>query len=343
MKEKILKVLMETGGYVSGQELSEKFGVSRTAVWKAIGQLKNEGYTIEAVTNRGYRLVAAEGGDLLNQAELETRFTTAWAGRPLIYKERTGSTNDDCMMLSDAGAGHGTLVVAGEQTSGKGRRGRAWISPTAGNIYMSILLKPRVKPAAAPMLTLVMALSVYQALEETEHDRSVRFGIKWPNDIVVLKDDGNEKERAVYRKTAGILTEMRMEEMQIKDVVIGTGINVNMRSFPEEIAKTATSLCLAMERTINRAVLTASVWKHFEKDYEIFEKTEDLSGLKKAYEAGLVNIGRTVRVLDPKGEYTGTAGGITDTGELIVHVPGEDAPRCVGAGEISVRGVMDYV
>lgn len=337
MKDRILKALKEADGYVSGQKLCETLGVSRTAVWKAISSLRNEGYEIEAVTNKGYRLVHGNDVDILNQEELEEAFHTRWAGRPLCYSRQTGSTNDDIMALADKGAQEGTLCVTSEQTKGKGRRGRTWISPAGVNVYMSILLRPQMRPEQAPQATLVMALATYEAVLDLHVPENVKVGIKWPNDVVLSRDDGP------YKKCCGILTEMRLEETTIRDVTIGIGVNINQMSFPKEIEETATSLKIAFGRTIQRAALVAGIWKHFEDDYEKFLATKDLSLLKPAYERGLVNIGREVRVLDPKGEYTGLAKGITDTGELIVLPEGKSSPVNVANGEISVRGVMGYV
>ena len=226
-KQEVLRQLREADGYVSGQQLCEALGVSRTAVWKIINRLKEDGYPIEAVTNKGYRLLSVEGRDLFNQEELERRLTTRWAGHPLIYSEETGSTNSDIFGFSDRGYPQGTLAVTSKQTTGKGRRGRTWISPPGVNIYMSILLKPDFRPETAPMLTLVMAMSVFRACKELYGDECV-FGIKWPNDIVVSARGEN------YHKICGILTEMRMEEKEIRDIVIGIGINVNQTEFPEE-------------------------------------------------------------------------------------------------------------
>ena len=147
LKDRILERLREAGAgeYVSGQELCEALGVSRTAVWKAVGRLREEGYPIEAVQNRGYRLdeARAESNDLLNEAELNARLSAAtrWAGHPCYYAEETGSTNDDIMALADQGAPEGTLCVTSLQNKGKGRRGRRWISPDGGNVYMSLLVR----------------------------------------------------------------------------------------------------------------------------------------------------------------------------------------------------------
>ena len=359
-KQQILRKLKESQEYLSGQQLSEALGVSRTAVWKIIGKLKQEGYPIEAVTNKGYRLLSVEDRDIFNKEEVENRLRTRWAGHPLLYSEETGSTNNDIFALSDQGFPHGTLALTGTQTAGKGRRGRLWISPPDVNIYMSILLRPDLRPESAPMLTLVMALAVYEACEELyasgkeydtretaqEADRaqktgdgspSLKFGIKWPNDIVVSADGGP------YRKICGILTEMRMEEKEIRDIVIGTGINANQTEFPEEIRETAGSLALALGHAVNRAELTAETWRFFEADFEAFCETQSLEPLRDKYEAALVNRGRKVRVLDPQDPYEGTAMGITAGGELIVRPQDGSADREVSSGEVSVRGVMGYV
>ena len=338
-KQQVLQKLRETDSYLSGQQLCEALGISRTAVWKIVGRLKQEGYPIEAVTNKGYRLLSVEGRDLFNREELDRTMDTVWAGNPLIYKEETGSTNTDLFRLSDEGAAQGTIEVTSRQTAGKGRRGRTWISPPDVNVYMSILLTPAIRPDTAPMLTLVMALAVYEACEELyrESDQELRFGIKWPNDIVVSAGGGP------YRKICGILTEMRLEEMEIRDIVIGIGLNVNQTEFPEEIRETAGSLCLALGHPVNRAELTAAVWKHFEEDYKTYLEAQSLEPLRERYERGLVNRGRKVRVLDPAEPFEGTAMGITPSGELIVRTEDGSADRLVGTGEVSVRGVMGYV
>ena len=346
LKDEILNALREADTeYVSGQQLCSRFGVSRTAVWKAIGRLREEGYAIEAVTNRGYRLgeTDEEESDLFNAQEIERFLHTRWAGHPLVFKKQTGSTNDDILRMSDEGAAQGTLAVAAAQTAGKGRRGRTWISVPDCNIYMSILLRPALRADKAPMSTLVMALSACQAVTDLFPEISAPHadgnglcaGIKWPNDLVI----GRESE---YRKFTGILTEMRLEETQIRDVVVGIGINVNETDFSDEIRQSATSVKLALGKHISRAQLTARIWERFEENYEVFEAAGSLLPLKDAYEALLVNIGRRVRVLDPQAPFEGTAEGITQTGELIVRTD-EGEIRCVGAGEVSVRGVNGYV
>ena len=349
-KQEILRRLSERGDFVSGQELCEMLGVSRTAVWKNIKKLKEEGYPIEAVTNKGYRLLSVEEADILDREQIAAKLTTQWAGRPLLYKEETGSTNDDIFALAAEGYPHGTLVIASRQSAGKGRRGRTWISPKDGNVYMSILLKPDLPPDVTPMLTVVMALSVYQAsldiagaqaaspdFQPAGTDARCHFGIKWPNDIVVSVDGVS------YRKLCGILTEMRMEDREISAITIGIGLNVNQTDFAPEIAENATSYSLALGKTVNRAALTAYTWNHFEENYALFSQTQDFSGLHDAYEAGLINKGRPVHVLDPRTPFTGRAIGVNMQGELLVLPDDGTEVRAVSSGEVSVRGVNGYV
>ena len=336
-KEQVLRALSEAEGFLSGQELSNLLGVSRTAVWKAMGKLKEEGYEIEAVTNKGYRLAHDQETDILNQTEIEKRLTTVWAGHPAFCKKETGSTNDDIMKLADEGAAQGTLVVADHQTAGKGRRGRTWISPEGENVYMSILLRPHIPVSEAPMMTLIMALAAYEAMQDLALPENLRFGIKWPNDLVVSVNGGP------YKKFVGILTEMRLEDTEIKDVTIGIGLNLNQEAVSEAISETATTLYLAAGEKVSRAAAAACCWNHFEPDYEEYLKAGSLKPLLARYSSALVNIGRKVRILDPKGEYTGTAKAVTEGGELVVTPDDGGEDRCIGTGEISVRGVMGYV
>jgi BirA family biotin operon repressor/biotin-[acetyl-CoA-carboxylase] ligase len=326
MKAKILSMLRGTDGYISGQQLCEKFQVSRTAVWKVMEQLKAEGYQIEAVRNRGYHLEKAP--DVITKTELESLLDTAWAGRNIIYFLETDSTNTQAKRLGDEGAAHGTLAVAEKQTGGKGRRGRRWESPAGSSIYMSILLRPDILPNQAPMLTLVMALSVAKAIQVCVGEEAL---IKWPNDIVI---NG--------RKVCGILTEMSTEIQWINHVVIGTGINVNTENFPAEIAETATSLYLESGKRQKRSLLTAEILRQFERYYSLFLDAGDLSGIQEEYNSLLVNFGREVRVLEPGHEYNGVAGGINETGELLIHTK-DGQIRQVYAGEVSVRGIYGYV
>ena len=219
MKSEILRLLKESNDYISGQQLCDRFHVSRTAVWKAIEQLKKEGYEIEAVRNRGYRLL--DSPDIMSETEIKSLMETEWAGKEVLYFDEIDSTNNRAKELGEKDGTHGTLLVADRQVAGKGRRGRVWESPKGISIYMTILLRPQLIPTKAPMLTLVMAQSVAEGIRDVT---GMEVGIKWPNDIVMNK-----------KKVCGILTEMSTEIDYINYVVIGVGINVNQKSFDEEL------------------------------------------------------------------------------------------------------------
>lgn len=253
---------------------------------------------------------------------------TTWLARNLFFHEETGSTNEDIKRLAEEDAENGTLVAADMQTAGRGRRGRTWISPKGDSVYMSLLLRPECMPDKASALTLVMALAVWAAIEELKPGSS---GIKWPNDIVM-----NGK------KVCGILTEMSVEKSAIRYVVIGVGINVNQSSFEDAISATATSIFLELGRKADRAWLIGRVMHYFEQVYAEFEKTWDLTGLVDKYNQALLNRDRQVRVLDPCGEYEGTALGINARGELLVKKQDGELVE-VYAGEVSVRGIYGYV
>lgn len=325
MKTEILTMLREADGYVSGQEICNKFGVSRTAVWKSINQLKEAGYEIEAVQNKGYHIVSVP--DVMDETELQSIRTTQWAGQEIFYFDTIDSTNTKAKELAENGYPGGTLVVADQQLAGRGRRGRGWESPAGSGIFMTLLLKPDMNPNHASMLTLVAALATAKAITEVT---GTETKIKWPNDIVI----GG-------RKICGILTEMSAQFDYINHIVIGIGINVHNESFPEEIAQTASSLLIECKRRFHRADIIEKFLEHFEKYYAVFLETEDLSGLIREYNAILVNMQKNVRVLDPKEPFEGKAMGITKNGELIVDT--WESRKLVSSGEVSVRGIYGYV
>jgi len=327
-KEEILKKLHDAGDYVSGQELCAYYGVSRTAIWKVIKQLEKEGFVIDAQNNKGYRLIEHQDTDVFSEAAIGLHMDTQWIGKKLVFFKETASTNIDAKALAEQGEPSGALVVADMQTAGRGRRGNSWSAPEGKNIYMTLMLRPDCRPEKASALTLVMALAVVEAIKDfTQAD----CGIKWPNDVVM-----NNK------KVCGILTEMSAELDGIHYVVIGAGINVNQTEFPDEIKDKATSLYLEKGTITNRSALTARVMHCFEKDYKIFEKSWDLTNLLDTYNHFLVNRDKEVRVLDPKGEYDGTARGVNEKGELIVERKSDGQTVLVYAGEVSVRGIYGY-
>jgi BirA family biotin operon repressor/biotin-[acetyl-CoA-carboxylase] ligase len=326
MKEEILRLLRSADGYISGQELCNRFGVSRTAVWKAINQLKEAGYEIEAQQNKGYRLVAAP--DLMTEAEIKSLMHTDWVAKEVLYFDTIDSTNTKAQELAEKGYPSGTLVVADKQESGKGRRGRSWVSPSGTGIFMTLMIKPDINPNNASMLTLVAALAVAKAITSVTGEEAL---IKWPNDIVI-----NGK------KVCGILTEMNAQFDYINHIVVGIGINVHNESFPEEISQMASSLMIeAGGKRFHRAQIIAETMSYFEQYYDTFLETQDLSALVREYDELLVNRNKSVRVLDPKEPFDGKAMGITPKGELIVDT--WESRKLVSSGEVSVRGIYGYV
>lgn len=327
MKTKILALLRENEGeYVSGQEICEKLGVSRTAVWKAVGKLKEEGYEIASVSRKGYRLLASP--DVISKEELTGSIQTEWAAKNLICLPVTDSTNMEAARQAEAGAVHGTLITAEMQTAGKGRRGRSWTQEPGTMIAMSLILRPKAMPDSASVLTLAAAHAVAGGIEEL---CGLPAKIKWPNDVVVHG-----------KKVCGILTEMSVEMDEIRYVVVGIGINTNIENFPEELRDTATSLYLEKGIKVSRVTLIARIMEKFEADYASFLRTGNADGFMEDYNAHLINQGAQVKVLDPKGEFTGVSQGINAQGELLVKRE-DGRMEQVYAGEVSVRGLYGYV
>ena len=265
-------------------------------------------------------------GSIYNETTIADQIHTKWAGKTVHFARETDSTNLWIKRLAKEGAPEGTLALAEFQSAGRGRLGRSWEVPEGTSVMMSILLRPKFEPQYAPMLTLVMGMAVAKAVKKLGFDVS----IKWPNDVVVS-----------HKKICGILTEMGVRDGKIDYAVIGVGINVNIREFPEEMADKATSLYLESGKEFDRSQIPGLVMEAFEKYYEKFAATCDLSGLKEEYESILANYNQPVRVL-AKEPYEGVARGITDGGELLVEKT-DGTIVAVSAGEVSVRGLYSYV
>lgn len=323
MKEEILQMLKSRPDFISGQDLCEYFKVSRTAVWKVIGQLKNEGYEIEAVNRKGYRLVSSP--DILSASEIISGLTTKIMGREVHCYEELGSTNDQGRMLAEQGAPDGTLVIAEMQNAGKGRMGRKFFAPPGSGIWMSLILKPDIPPVDASMITLIGAMAVQKTLKSFNLDS----GIKWPNDLVIDR-----------KKVTGILTEMSAGPDQVNYIVIGIGINVNMKSFPEELKENAISMAMASGKNYHRAEIIQQVMKNFEDTYRIFLKEGSLAFLQNDYNESLVHMNKEISVHEIRRVWKGISLGIDERGELIVST--EDGDTLVRSGEVSIRGIYGY-
>lgn len=269
----------------------------------------------------------SESGYCLKTLETYIHTRNQWAGRNIVYYDSIDSTNNEAKRLGKEGALHGTLVIAQQQTAGRGRLGRNWDSPKEQAIYMTLLIRPNISPQNASKVTLIAALAAAKGIREVA---GMPPQIKWPNDIVIHG-----------KKLCGILTEMNMESENKFFLVVGIGINCNRKDFPEELKQTATSLYLETKKEQSREQLIAAVMYAFEQYYSVFIQTENLSNLKQQYECQLVNYNRDVRVLSPDHEYIGTSRGINEEGELLVEDKSGQM-HAVRSGEVSLRGIYGY-
>ncbi|WP_416197136.1 MAG: Bifunctional ligase/repressor BirA [Sporanaerobacter sp.] len=327
MKDKILILLKENrDGFISGEKISDKFGVSRSAIWKYMNALKEEGYEIESIPRKGYRLVSSP--DILTYGEVEEYLGTKIIGRKIYYFDTIDSTNIKAKELAYK-EDEGTLVIAEEQTLGRGRLGRTWISPKKKGIWMSIILKPSIDPMKVAKITQIGAAAIALALE----DLGIEAFIKWPNDIVM-----NGK------KVCGILTEMSCELNMINYVIMGVGINVNLDSedFQGEVSKVGTSLKIETGEKINRKELLGLFLNRFEELYMPFIEKDDFSSTLKVCREKSILIGKEVKLIRGSEEKKCKVVGLNGDGELEVDY-GNGVVENVLSGEVSVRGLYGYV
>ena len=321
MYYKILEELKKTESYISGEELGEKLGVSRAAIWKGIQKVKEQGYEIEAVSNKGYHIVRNQ--DLYNGIEIEEVCNTTKIAKEVYFYEQTDSTNNCIRKLAKEGKKEGVVAVAEIQTAGKGRRGKGWQSPKGTGIWMSMLLTPNITPPEAPVLTLLAGLAVCRAVRQ---QTGLTAMIKWPNDILISN-----------KKICGILTELYAEMDSVHFVITGIGINVNTEVFPEELQKTATSLKIEKGETISRKNMIKAVIEEFEKIYLQYEKECSFLPFREEYKKYCINVGKELQVLS-KQPFIAKGIDITEQGELLVQKQtGEKV--VVFSGEVSIRNI----
>jgi BirA family biotin operon repressor/biotin-[acetyl-CoA-carboxylase] ligase len=323
-KDALLKQLKESKeSWLSGELLAARLLISRSAVWKQIRSLQNEGYRIESSTKKGYLL--RKPSDLLLPAEIRDGLKTAAFGRERIdYFAQTDSTNVRARAIAAEGAPEGTVVVAEEQLQGKGRRGRAWYSPAGEGICVSVILRPRVQPYEAPQLVLMTAVA---AAETLLAHAAVPVAIKWPNDILV----GG-------KKIAGILTEMSVDMDRIDYIIIGLGLNVNTPAagLPPEIAGIATSLCAETGRVFSRAELLQTYLEKLEGYYALFRE-RNFEPIRERWLDLSKIIGRQVKIAGVESTYEGEVVDIDPNGFLILKSPDGTTQRIL-AGDVSLIG-----
>ena len=304
IRKKLIQALSKRdGGFISGQEIADATGTTRTAVWKHIEELRKDGYEVEAVRKKGYRLVSAP--DKMSADSIRLHMKSVKMGSNIHYYETVASTQKIANELANNGAPEGTIVVADEQTAGRGRLARQWVSPKGTGIWMSLILKPDIPIYQAPQLTLLSAVAAVQGIEQAT---GAKPEIKWPNDLLM---NG--------RKVSGILTEMQAEADGIHSVIIGIGINVNQQQseFPVELQTIATSLAIETGTRHSREACMAAILAQFESLYSRYCES-GFSEIKHLWEKHAISIGKVVTAVTARERITGTALGITDEGVLLV-------------------------
>lgn len=305
LRKKLLDAFTEhRGEYLSGQYLADLIGCSRTAVWKHIEDLRHEGFELEAIRRKGYRIVKAP--DLVTANEIRLGLKTSIIGQEIHYHETVDSTQKIAHRLGLENVPEGTVVIADEQVGGRGRMNRPWHSPKGTGVWMSIILRPNIPLPKAPQLTLLTAVAVVQAIGDCTE---LEPHIKWPNDILI-----NGK------KVTGILTELQAEADQVHSVIIGIGINVNQQEsdYPQELQSVATSLSIEKGEFVNRAELIQAIFARIEKLYSLYLEKGFLP-IKLLWESYAISIGKTITARTLSGNLTGKALGITDDGVLILE------------------------
>ena len=326
MREEILAMLRKEEDYLSGEKMSRGLDVSRTMVWKVIKGLREEGYQIESITNKGYKLTYSP--DLVTSEEIKSVLKTKYFGNKIFDYIEVGSTSEIAKAKAREGAPEGTVFIAESQTEGRGRLGKTWDSPKGTGIWMSIILRPQILPQEVPSITLIAGLAICQAIREIT---KLPAYIKWPNDIVV----GG-------KKVCGILTEMSAEIDLVNYVIMGIGINVNTTEFPEELEAIGTSLKIEGGKAYARKDILGKVLLLFEDYYEEYTKEASLLSVLEEYKALCVTLKNDIKITNKNETYWATPLDMDETGALIIKKQ-DGTQETIRSGEVSVRGIYGYV
>lgn len=322
-QDRILAQLQKAGGrFLSGEEMAARLGISRNAVWKAVTALRERGYTIEAVPRRGYRLAAAPDRPFAAEVLRDLPGPRAWQ---VEYMATVASTNDEARRRAQEGAPEGLVVVAEEQTGGRGRRGRSWLSPPSLGIWCSLVLRPPLAPREVLPLGLLTAAAARAALAA---ETGLPAAIKWPNDLVL--PDG--------LKLGGILIEMGAEAERVHYVIAGIGINVNQQAedFPGPLAATATSLRLALGRPVPRVPLLRCLLVELARRYQA-ALAQGFGPVLDEVRNHCITLGQWVRVESDGRPWHGRALDLTVDGALLVLPEKAAEPVTLYAGDVSIR------
>jgi BirA family transcriptional regulator, biotin operon repressor / biotin---[acetyl-CoA-carboxylase] ligase len=299
--DKLIHLLVKNAMVVvPGPKIASEIGVSRSTVWMYIEKLRALGVEIKGHTSSGYQLTKLP--DILAPSLIRQELGESEIGHRIVHYFRADSTNTVATQLAAEGAPHGTVVVAEEQTAGRGRFGRSWYSEKSSGIYASVILRPALSPASAPAITLMAGLAAHRALSSVT---GLRFDICWPNDLLV---NG--------RKVCGILTEMSAELDRLHSVVLGIGINVNHREMPSDLKSVATSLRIEARKTFSRANILVALLKELERQYHVLLAAGSAAIARDWAAASSFAEGKRVRVIVSAGDYSATTAGLEPTGAL---------------------------
>lgn len=301
MKNKVLNLLRNNNKYISGEYISEILGVSRNSVWKHINNLKKDGYVIDAIRNKGYKIIKTP--DNIDFSSVSEFLNTKNLGRNYFYYKELNSTNIKAKEIAQNNDSDYSVVASEIQTKGTGRFNRVWQSPNGG-IWTSLILKPNIAPTQANKITLIAAASVFKVL----HELDIPCKIKWPNDIYI-----NNK------KFCGILTLMNCDMDTINHIIVGVGMNINIsrEDFTSDL-DTATSLLIEKNIEFNRSKILASFLNNFEVFYDDFVDKNDLSEVIHICRNNSLLMDMTAKLITPRSEELVTCLGIDDDGELII-------------------------
>lgn len=322
-KSQVLTLLMEQApNALSGEEMGQQLSISRTAVWKAVNELKKEGHLISSSRTKGYRY---ESSDILSAEGIQLLLDAQTPKLTITVVDSSESTMKDARLAAINGQPTNTLIVADMQEAPKGRFGRPFFAKAGSGIYMSMLLRPKQNLESIAQYTLIMAVAIAKAMDELAH---VHTEIKWVNDIYLHQ-----------KKVCGILSEAMsdVESGQINHVVIGMGINFSLpeSEFPGELHEKATSLFPTGSPTITRNELIAAIWNHF---YYLLNQTSTQSFLTTYREKSFV-LGKIVQFSQAGQAYEGRATAINERGELVVQLP-DQSEKVLSSGEISLRSIQ---
>jgi BirA family biotin operon repressor/biotin-[acetyl-CoA-carboxylase] ligase len=315
----LLTLLAENATIViSGGRIAKEIGVSRSTVWRWVQRLRGLGVKVKGQTATGYFLERV--ADILTPDMLRQQLKGSLFGKRICHFFKTDSTNRVAMELGHAGEPEGAVVLAEEQTGGRGRLGRSWHSERAAGIYVTLLLRPKLAPVQAPLLTMMAGLSAYSAVQAVT---GLTVDLKWPNDVLIHG-----------KKAGGILTEMYAEPGQIRFVIVGIGLNVNQERFPGELANLATSLRIETGKPQSRLELLVRLLHEFESDYNRFLR-EGVSGVVTRFEeVSSYAKGKRVRVTNGTESFTGATAGLAPEGLLRVERDGGELVTVL-AGDVT--------